>query len=124
VRILAALRRFWLNRVSRFAYNFNMSISNEVHRVNHRLESASGRKTKIEGFERAGAMSASILTIDDLAEAIADAVKSSERRILAHLVRRLKLVDFKLEDPAAKRRITNIHRRLIEVESELRRARS
>jgi hypothetical protein len=99
-----------------------MSISNEVH---HRLESASGRKTKIEGLERrAGAMSASILTIDDLAEAIADAIKSSERRIIKHFVRRLKLVDMKLEDPADKLRITNMNHRLIQVESELRRARS
>jgi hypothetical protein len=98
-----------------------MSISNEVH---HRLESASGRKTKIEGLERAGAMSASILTINDLAEAIADAVKSSERRIIKHFVRRLKLVDMKLEDPAEKRRITNMNHRLIQIESELRRARS
>jgi hypothetical protein len=101
-----------------------MSISNEVRRVNHRLESGSGRKTKIEGLERAGAMSASVLTINDLAEAIGDAVKASEGSVLEHVGRMIRMVEMKLEDPADKRRITNMHRRLIQVESELRRARS
>ena len=101
-----------------------MSISNQVSRINPRLESSSGRKTNIEGLERAGAMSAGILTVNDLAEAIADAVRASERRILKHVGRMIRTVDMKLEDPAAKRRITNMHHRLIQVESELRRARS
>ena len=61
------------------------------------------------------------LSLNDLAEVVADAIKSSERRVLEHVGRMFKLIDVKFGDQHEKTRISNIHRRLIQVESELRR---
>jgi len=51
---------------------------------------------------------------------VADAIKSSERRILEHVGRMFRLIDVKSGDQHEKARISNIHRRLTQVESELR----
>jgi hypothetical protein len=91
------------------------------------IETDAGRRTRhIELDERtidraAARMSAADLSLNDLAEVIADAIKSSQRRILEHVQRMFRLIDVKSGDQHEKARISNIHRRLIQVESELRR---
>ena len=92
-----------------------------------KIETDAGRRTRhIELDERAidraaARMSAADLSLNDLAEVVADAIKSSERRVLEHVGRMFKLIDVKFGDQHEKARISNIHRRLIQVESELRR---
>jgi hypothetical protein len=67
-------------------------------------------------------MSAADLSLNDLAEVVADAIKSSERRVvLEHVGLMFKLIDVNFGDQHEKTRISNIHRRLIQVKSELRR---
>ena len=76
-------------------------------------------------FDRAAQqLTCASLTIDELAEAIASAIKISERRLLEHMGRVTTLVDVKLGDVRReKNQIDNIHRRLTQVESDLRRRR-
>src|SRR5215475_14415321 len=60
-------------------------------------------------IDRAAArMSAADLSLNDLAEVVADAIKSSERRILEHVGRMFKLIDVKFGDRHEKTRISNI----------------
>jgi hypothetical protein len=61
------------------------------------------------------------LTIDGIAEAIADVMKAQRREILDHVNRVLQLVKLSASNRPERTRVDNIHRRLIHVESELRR---
>ena len=105
---------------------------NDRHRLQRdlarKIETDAGRQTRhIESDERtidraAARMSAADLSLNDLAEVVADAIKSSQRRILEHVGRVVTLIDVKLGDARReKSRVDNIHRRLIQIESELRR---
>ena len=95
-------------------------------RLARKIGTDAGRRTcQIELNERAidraaARMSAADLSLNDLAEVVPDAIKSSERRILEHVRRMFKLIDVKSGDQHEKARISNIHRRLTQVESELR----
>jgi len=103
---------------------------NDRHRLQRdlarKIETDAGRRTRhIELDERAidraaSRMSAADLSLNDLAEVVADAIKSSQRRILEHVGRMFRLIDVKSGDQHEKARISNIHRRLTQVESELR----
>src|SRR5262249_37987126 len=103
---------------------------NDRHRLQRdlarKIETDAGRRTcHIELDERAidraaARMSAADLSLNDLAEVVADAIKSSERRVLEHVRRMFKLIDLKFGDQHEKTRISNIHRRLTQAESELR----
>jgi hypothetical protein len=69
--------------------------------------------------DRAAArMPASTLTIADIAEAVADIVKTERREILQHVGRMLKLIEIK--QPSEDVRARNLHRRVTQIESELR----
>jgi hypothetical protein len=69
---------------------------------------------------KAGSQSISNLSIDDLAEVIADAVKSSERRVVEHLGRVVRLINMKADARDETARLKNFHHRLCAIESELR----
>jgi hypothetical protein len=69
---------------------------------------------------KAGSQSISNLSIDDLAEGIADAVKSSERRVVEHLGRVVRLINMKANARDETARLKNFHHRLCAIESELR----
>jgi hypothetical protein len=69
---------------------------------------------------KAGSQSISNLSIDDLAEVIADAVKSSERRVVEHLGRVVRLINMKANARDETARLKNFHHRLCAIESELR----
>ena len=65
--------------------------------------------------------SAADLTLNDIAECVADAVKSSEHRVLEHVGRVVKLINAKADARDETTRLNNFHRRLCAIESELRR---
>jgi hypothetical protein len=72
-------------------------------------------------FERtAGRTPASALTVGDIAEAVADIMKSERREILEHVGRLFKLLNTK-ESPAEAIRDRNFHQRLCALESDVRR---
>jgi hypothetical protein len=65
--------------------------------------------------------SAANLTLGDIAECVADGIRASERRMVEHMSRAIKLVALKDDAGHEETRINNLHRRLCAVESELRR---
>ena len=98
-----------------------------VERALARHPAAEGRTRQVEVPARvfdgaAREMTCASLTIDELAEAIASAIKISERRVVEHVGRLVRLIDVKLGDAThEKTRITNLHRRVTAIESDLRR---
>ena len=80
----------------------------------------------VHAFDRAAQeTTCASLTVAELADAIAHAVRISERRVLEHVGRLLKLIEAKSGDVRQeKSRITNLHRRLVAIESELHRRKS
>jgi hypothetical protein len=69
-----------------------------------------GRRTRIADFSE-----------NDLAEVIADAIKVSERRMIEHTGRLLRLVNTKVNMQSEKRRVDILFHRVMQIESELRR---
>ena len=65
--------------------------------------------------------SAANLSLGDIAECIADAVKGSEKRMVEHVARAVKLVDAKHDRGHDETRLNNLHRRICALESALRR---
>ena len=72
-------------------------------------------------LDRAGRLSAG-LTIDDVAAAVGDALKSQRKDIIGHVRRMIEVSHIKSSlSSQAETRLHNLHKRLTEVESELRR---
>lgn len=57
---------------------------------------------------------------NDIAAIVADSIKASERRVLEHVGRVAKLFDAKQGANRLEAKFSNLHRRLVEVESQLR----
>jgi hypothetical protein len=70
-------------------------------------------------LDRIGRRSTS-LTVDDVAAAVADALKIQKRDLLAHMQRMLALERAKNSTPQNESRFRNLHARLVAVESSIR----
>jgi hypothetical protein len=60
------------------------------------------------------------LTIDDVGEVLGAALKDQRRAILAHVDRKFQLQEVNANSARSEERFKNLHRRLIEVEAEIR----
>jgi hypothetical protein len=60
---------------------------------------------------------------NDIAVIVADSIKASERRVLEHVRRVAKLFDAKQDGSRLEQKFSNLHRRLVAVESQLRQMR-
>ena len=60
------------------------------------------------------------LTVDDVGEVLGDALRAQRQQILAHVGRMLRLQELTAGDKSSDQRFRNLHRRLIEVEAEIR----
>jgi hypothetical protein len=60
------------------------------------------------------------LTVDDIGEVLGDALRAQRQQILAHVGRMLRLQELTAGDKSSDQRFRNLHRRLIEVEAEIR----
>jgi hypothetical protein len=80
-----------------------------------REESLDDLLARISGRRNAG------LTIDDIAAVCGDLLKAQRREILAHMHRLLRLEQAKANDPRSEERDKNVQRRLLALESAVRR---
>jgi hypothetical protein len=60
------------------------------------------------------------LTVDDIAAVIGDALKDQRKNILAHVGRLFRLQELNAASSQSDERFKNLHRRLAQVESEIR----
>lgn len=60
------------------------------------------------------------LSINDVADVVGDALKDQRRRIIQHVVRMFRLQELKAGPAQGEERFRNLHRRLAQVESEIR----
>jgi len=60
------------------------------------------------------------LTVDDIAAVIGDALKDQRKSMLAHVGRLFCLQEMKAASSQSDERLKNLHRRLTQVESEIR----
>jgi hypothetical protein len=60
------------------------------------------------------------LSIDDVAAAVGDALKSQKRQIIQHVGRMIEVERIKSSTAQGDARVKNLHQRLVQVESELR----
>jgi hypothetical protein len=60
------------------------------------------------------------LSINDIADVVGDALKSQRQDILSHVGRMFRLQEVKAAPAQGDARLKNLHRRLVQVESELR----
>src|SRR5262245_15558677 len=86
-----------------------------------KIEDALARQRREEGshqstFDRAAQETCASLRIVDLAKVLFDAVKYSERNLIGHVKRMFETLDLERE----KRRALNIHRRLTQLEGQVR----
>jgi hypothetical protein len=70
-------------------------------------------------LERVG-RSTTPLTVDDVGEVLGDALRAQRQQILAHVSRMWRLQELTAGDKSSDQRYRNLHRRLIEVEAEIR----
>jgi len=62
------------------------------------------------------------LTVDDIGDVVGDALKSQRKQIIGHVRRMIEVSEMKSHPSSqAETRFHNLHKRLTEVESELRR---
>jgi hypothetical protein len=61
------------------------------------------------------------LTVDDVADIVGDALRGQRKQILAHVGRLVRLQEVKAAAAPSDERFKNLHRRLLQVESEIRR---
>jgi hypothetical protein len=71
-------------------------------------------------LDRAANTSCANLRILDVADVIDDAIQSSERNVIKHVQRMLLLRDVNNRPEKEKERVLNLHRRLTELESQVR----
>jgi len=64
--------------------------------------------------------SATRLTVDDIGGVLGDALRDQRKHILAHVVRLFRLQELNAASSQSDERFKNLHRRLVQVESELR----
>jgi hypothetical protein len=64
--------------------------------------------------------SATRLTVDDIGGVLGDALRDQRRHILAHVGRLFRLQELTGGGASSDQRFKNLHRRLIEVEAEIR----
>jgi hypothetical protein len=85
--------------------------------------SAGMRQVELDEHALAAAArtSASFLSISDVAEAIADELKNQRREILKHVNRMFQHAAMKSSTAHYDLRLRNLHKRLVQVESEMRR---
>jgi hypothetical protein len=85
--------------------------------------SAGMRQVELDEHALAAAArtSASFLSISDVAEAIADDLKNQRREILEHVNRMIQHAAMKSSTAHYDLRVRNLHKRLVQVEAELRR---
>ena len=102
-----------------------MTMHSEKFRVNYQqVKNAIARQDRAAEERRDALDRAAVrtppgaLTTGDIAVIVADIVKDQKRDILAHVERRLKLIA--LDKPAEDLRDHNLHRRVTQIESELR----
>src|SRR5262245_58985144 len=86
-----------------------------------KIEAALARQRREEEgrestLDRAAQVSCSSLRISDLAKILSDAFRDSERNLIGHVWRMITALDLERE----KRRVSNIHRRLTQLESQVR----
>jgi hypothetical protein len=61
------------------------------------------------------------LTVDDIGEVLSDALRAQRRQLVQHIARMFRLQELTAGDKSNdQRRFKNLHRRLIEVEAEIR----
>jgi hypothetical protein len=60
------------------------------------------------------------LTVDDIAVVIGDALRDQRKNILAHVVRLFRLQELNAASSQSDERFKNLHRRLVQAESEIR----
>jgi hypothetical protein len=79
------------------------------------------RRSENSLLDRVGRSSVS-LTLDDLASVVGDALKSQRKQIIGHVRRMIEVRELRSysSSQAAETRFHNLHKRLTEVESELR----
>jgi hypothetical protein len=85
--------------------------------------SAGMRQVELDEHALAAAArtSASFLSISDVAEAIADELKNQRREILKHVNRMFQHAAMKSSTAHDDLRVRNLHKRLVQLESEMRR---
>ena len=86
-----------------------------------KIEDALARQRREEGgrqstLDRAAQVSCASLRVTDLAKILFDALKDSERNLIGHVKRTVECLDLERE----KRRVSNIHRRLTQLECQVR----
>ena len=94
------------------------------HELARKTRASSGlRQVEIDEHTLAAASrtSASALSISDLAQTIADEFKIRQREILKHVDRMIKHAEMQSSKPHDDLRVRNLHKRLFQVEAELRR---
>src|SRR5262245_2761320 len=77
------------------------------------------RRSENSLLDRIGRSSVS-LTLDDIADVVGDALKSQRKQIIGHVRRMIEVSELKRSPSQAEIRFHNLHKRLTEVESELR----
>ena len=79
------------------------------------------RRSEFENSLQVGRRSITNLTIDDIGRVVGDAMRDQRKHILQHVARLFRLQQLIGGGAAANdQRLKNLHRRLIEVEAEIR----
>src|SRR5262245_51189768 len=90
--------------------------SDNYRKIEDALARQRGAENHQSVLDRAAHESCASLRVADLAKILFDAVKDSERTLIGHVKRTVVSLDLERE----KRRVFNIHRRLTQLESQVR----